>query len=191
MKPKNESVRRQIIDAATELIIEYGVAGTSTVKVAKRINGAQSNIYSYFKSKEELISGVFLYHQSMMINAIEPVFDTTKSPQDLVADLVTELLLFADNHPASIQIISAFRAQPNLRSQLPTIADNQLLTEMFKLITRYQRDGIINQTPAEFIAEAIFSIVVNYSNAKLANESYAPKLTKEMVIQLITDFTFI
>lgn len=64
MKPKNETVRRQIIDAATDLIIETGIAGTSTVKVAKRINGAQSNIYSYFKSKEALIAGVFDYHQN-------------------------------------------------------------------------------------------------------------------------------
>ncbi|WP_268913570.1 TetR/AcrR family transcriptional regulator [Lentilactobacillus sp. SPB1-3] len=191
MKPKNEAVRQQIIDAATELIIEYGIAGTSTVKVAKRINGAQSNIYSYFKSKSELISGVFLHHQKMMINAMKPAFDESKSPKKLVADIVSELLSFADEDPTSIQIIAAFRAQPNLRQQLPTIDDSQLLTKMFELITNYQRDRVINSAPAEFIAEAIFSIVVNYSNAKLADENYAPLLSKDTVIKMVSDFTFI
>ncbi|KRO15936.1 TetR/AcrR family transcriptional regulator [Lacticaseibacillus saniviri] len=191
MKPKNETVRRQIIDAATDLIIETGIAGTSTVKVAKRINGAQSNIYSYFKSKEALIAGVFDYHQKLITATLAPALEDATSPKALITSVASALFEFATTHPTSIQIIAAFRAQPSLRHQLPAIDENDVFTKLFGLFRRYQQDGLIKPIPAEFLAEATFSIIVDYCNAKLAGEAYTSALDETTVAQLIADLVLL
>lgn len=191
MKPKNEEVRNQIIAAATELIIESGIAGTSTVKVAKRINGAQSNIYSYFKSKEALIAGVFAYHQDLLTKAIAPVLDDTKDAKHQIRAVTMALLQFADSHPTSIQIIAAFRAQPSLRHSLPTIKDSSVFTTLFTLLTHFQSAGTVKPLPAEYLAEATFSLIVDYCTAKLAGESYISQLSTEKIVGLVEDLTLV
>ncbi|MCI1985836.1 MAG: TetR/AcrR family transcriptional regulator [Lactobacillus sp.] len=187
MKPKNETMRQQIIDETTASIIEAGVAGTSTVKVAKRINGAQSNIYSYFKNKDALVLGVFTYHQQLLTAALTPVLNADLDPQTQIAAITRALLQFAKTHPTSIQIVAAFRAQPSFRAQLPTIRDSHVFTTLFKRLTDYQARGVVKPLPAEFLAETVFSVIVDFCYAQLAQEAYAPQLSEDAIIALIND----
>ncbi|QGG61183.1 TetR family transcriptional regulator [Loigolactobacillus bifermentans] len=185
MKTKNEAVRLQIIEAATELIIEVGIAGTSTTKVAQRMGGAQSNIYSYFKSKEALILGVFAYHQKRLTNVLLPVLNLDLAPRQQLRAMIKAVLLFADDQPTSLQIIAAFRAQPNLRHSLPSIAESAVFTRLFKLFAQYQTAGILKVIPAEFLAEAAFSLIVDYGTAKLSGEAYLDQLDENAIVTLV------
>ncbi|WP_433618659.1 TetR/AcrR family transcriptional regulator [Dactylosporangium sp. CA-139114] len=55
---KGQATRERILEAATELIAQRGVAGTSTEDVRKAAGVSGSQLYHYFDSKQALIRAV-------------------------------------------------------------------------------------------------------------------------------------
>ena len=55
---KGQATRERILQAATELIAQHGVAGTSTEDVRKAAGISGSQLYHYFDSKQALIRAV-------------------------------------------------------------------------------------------------------------------------------------
>ncbi|MEU8222170.1 TetR family transcriptional regulator [Kribbella sp. NPDC048915] len=55
---KGQAVRDRIVDAATELIAQHGVAGTNTDQVRQLAGVSGSQLYHYFDSKQALIRAV-------------------------------------------------------------------------------------------------------------------------------------
>lgn len=58
MRQKTEAKREAIIKAAAELFKEVGFDRTSMSEIAARVGGSKATLYSYFKSKEELLLAV-------------------------------------------------------------------------------------------------------------------------------------
>lgn len=55
MKKKDDSKIVKIQEATAQIILTEGIAKVSTVKVAKLVGIAQSNVYLYFKNKNDLL----------------------------------------------------------------------------------------------------------------------------------------
>ncbi|KRL81006.1 TetR/AcrR family transcriptional regulator [Secundilactobacillus paracollinoides] len=191
MKLKSEALRKKIIATATTLMIEDGIEGTSTVKVAKQLEMAQSNVYSYYKSREDLLLAVFTYHQQLMVASLMPLLDESAAPIQQFETLFSGLIQFAKVHYDSIRIIMLFRNQPNWRQKLPTINDDAFFIRAFKLLRDYQAAKIVKPVPVDFLVEGAFSIVVNYVTALHAGELTEDKLTVQDVISLIEDLMLV
>lgn len=188
MKLKSEELRQQILQAATELIIKDGIGGTSTVKVAKKIKMSQSNIYSYFKSRQDLLLAVFEYHQQQIIASLEPMLDDQLTPQQQISVLIQEMIEFGKQHFETVRILSIFRSQPNMRTVLPRVADDEFFTRLFQLISQYQDAGIIKPVNAEFLMEGAFSIITDYLIAIIAGELTSSEVSGTDVVDLINDY---
>jgi TetR/AcrR family transcriptional repressor of nem operon len=55
---KGRETRERIIRAATELVVEHGIAGTSLDDVRARANVSKSQLYHYFSDREDLMRAV-------------------------------------------------------------------------------------------------------------------------------------
>ena len=53
-RPRSEPARRAILDATSELLLEYGLAGASMDAVAERAGVSKATIYRWWPSKEAL-----------------------------------------------------------------------------------------------------------------------------------------
>ena len=65
---EKEERKRQILDAARDLLFAEGLQATSVNKIAKNAELGVGTIYSYFKSKEEIFAalqqeGIELLHE--------------------------------------------------------------------------------------------------------------------------------
>jgi AcrR family transcriptional regulator len=58
-RPKSEDKRNAILDAATRLFAERGFAGAPTSEISKRAGVAEGTLFAYFKSKNDLINGLY------------------------------------------------------------------------------------------------------------------------------------
>ena len=54
MQVKKDEIRNNILDTAQRLFIKRGYENTSMKQIAERSNISKSNIYRYFRSKEEI-----------------------------------------------------------------------------------------------------------------------------------------
>ena len=59
---RREQKKLNILQAALELFMEYGVQKISIAEIANKANVSQVTIYNYFESKHNLVHEVFLYY---------------------------------------------------------------------------------------------------------------------------------
>lgn len=74
MKKKDDSKIVKIQEATAQIILTEGIAKVSTVKVAKLVGIAQSNVYLYFKNKNDLL-----------LSAYQRELDRIRDTHDLIA----------------------------------------------------------------------------------------------------------
>ncbi len=59
---RREQKKRDILNAALALFMEYGLQKVSITEIAKKANVSQVTIYNYFESKENLVRLVFKFY---------------------------------------------------------------------------------------------------------------------------------
>jgi AcrR family transcriptional regulator len=73
---KGRATRDRVLDAATELVFEHGVAGTTLDDVRAAANVSKSQLYHYFADKDDLVHAV-------IDRTIEQVLDAQPALADL------------------------------------------------------------------------------------------------------------
>jgi len=58
-RPKSEDKRNAILDAATRLFAERGLAGAPTSEISRLAGIAEGTLFTYFKNKDELINSLY------------------------------------------------------------------------------------------------------------------------------------
>lgn len=121
MQVKKEEIRKKILDVAREEFIQNGFIGTSMRTIAKKSKISTSNIYNYFKNKDDLFAEILKSTISKIkegIKALENLrvtgendfwsFEFSKKQFDLLMQFVhknredLDLILFK-SHGSSIQ----------------------------------------------------------------------------------------
>ncbi|MDT8861211.1 TetR/AcrR family transcriptional regulator [Alkalihalobacillus sp. MEB130] len=59
---RREQKKRNILEAALTLFMEYGISKVSISEIAEEANVSQVTIYNYFESKHRLIHDTFIYY---------------------------------------------------------------------------------------------------------------------------------
>ncbi|MDF2096629.1 TetR/AcrR family transcriptional regulator [Aquibaculum arenosum] len=70
-----ESSRREILEAAAEIFMEYGYAATSLDHVAERLGATKGRVYHYFPSKADLFLGIHQGAMETLIATVAPLLD--------------------------------------------------------------------------------------------------------------------
>ena len=76
---KGAATRSRIIEAAAELIDEHGVAGTSLDDVMAKSGASKSQLYHYFRDKEDLVCEVISHHTHQVIGMFKPHMEALDS----------------------------------------------------------------------------------------------------------------
>jgi AcrR family transcriptional regulator len=86
--------RRRILDAATELFVERGFAGTSIRDIAEHLGMTKGSLYYHFSSKEELLLAML----GPLIDAIEDFVAAARPTGTPSTALVRRLVEMLDEH---------------------------------------------------------------------------------------------
>ncbi|WP_332628674.1 TetR/AcrR family transcriptional regulator [Halalkalibacter flavus] len=81
---RKEQKKRNILEAALTLFMEYGISKVSISEIAKEANVSQVTIYNYFESKHQLIHDVFIYYVDKASSDFEKiVYSDTPFPDKI------------------------------------------------------------------------------------------------------------
>jgi AcrR family transcriptional regulator len=58
-RPRSEDKRNAILDAATRLFAERGLTGAPTSEISKQAGVAEGTLFTYFKTKDDLINALY------------------------------------------------------------------------------------------------------------------------------------
>jgi AcrR family transcriptional regulator len=80
--------RKQILDAAQQCFLQFGYAKTSMDDVAKRANLSRPLIYLKFKSKQDLLRGIYIDFMESALAQAESILRSKASAKDKLADVL-------------------------------------------------------------------------------------------------------
>ena len=134
---RRDDMRRLLLDAAVDSLIEHGFAGTTTLEVQRKAGVSRGALLHHFPSKAELLVATIGHLAEMRardLKARAVGLPAGPARVDAVLDLLWECFA-GPLFQVSIELRAAARTEPELRRVL-TVAE------------RHMRDGILHQAGA-------------------------------------------
>jgi AcrR family transcriptional regulator len=78
-RPKSEDKRNAILDAATRVFAERGLTAAPTSEISKRAGVAEGTLFTYFKTKDDLINALYREIKLELADAMMSGFPRKKS----------------------------------------------------------------------------------------------------------------
>jgi AcrR family transcriptional regulator len=86
MRRKSEATRQKIIDAAYEQIWRAGFNRTSLDTIAARADVTKRTLYSYFRSKDDLLAAVLAHYNDLAAQRLTRIGDRMPADRDGMVD---------------------------------------------------------------------------------------------------------
>ncbi|MFC6176433.1 TetR/AcrR family transcriptional regulator [Companilactobacillus huachuanensis] len=113
MKKKDNEKYEKILNAAIEIIKEDGAATLSTTKVAKRVQISQSNIYIYFKNKDDLLKQIYQSEISDYQLRFHDILENSHSTLEKITEYIRALYDISIENPDSMDVIEQIKQIPD------------------------------------------------------------------------------
>jgi len=108
MKRKTSQERKkEIIDAARELIIREGVQGVTIKSISKKNRISEPAIYRHFKNKQAILVGLIESFESNLVMAIDEPIRYHKNPLDRLREIMKTHLIFTEKKRGILFAITA------------------------------------------------------------------------------------
>ncbi len=88
MRSKKDQTRRQIIDAAYDSFWRAGFARTSIDSIAARAGVTKRTVYSYFRSKDDLLAAVLNWYGELAMERLRRIGRRLPAERDGMIELV-------------------------------------------------------------------------------------------------------
>lgn len=141
---EREVRRRSVLDAARDLVREYGFNSTTTKKIAERCELSEAALFWYFRSKDEILTSLLFEGIDFMARGLEEI-GATDHPRERILprlwDFFGEVL---EAHPEYYQLFS-YLARPHSTAAV----DDEVKAEIAR------RSGDNFRTLADHLAEVV------------------------------------
>lgn len=169
MRPENESTgqrsfieearRRQILDAAVEVLAEAGFGGASLARIAERAGISKGVISYHFDGKDELLRQVVISLYEDGAAAMIPRIEAEPTALGRVRAYIASNLEFLDSHrvhiTAMIEVVYGLRDAAGRPVFGVTDADDPSVGPLAELLADGQASGELGEFDARFMAQQI------------------------------------
>ena len=134
---EKEERKRQILDAARDLLFAEGLQATSVNKIAKNAELGVGTIYSYFKSKEEIFAALQQEGIELLHEKARKALSREKGGPDRLRAIAGSYLDFSAESRDYFDIINYFLSSPGtlLGEELKEMIDQQGNQIIFLMVT--------------------------------------------------------
>ena len=188
-----EARREQILIASLECFAEQGIHKTTMQDICKKSNLSAGAVYSYFKSKDEIIESIAKIGQQQ---SDERFMSASTTGKDYLEKFRIALGAFIDclHDPfrrtctrMDIMVLAESFSNEKL-NKLFTANYNAVLENIKKMMLEGQKEKIINsKLDADALAQILFGVVQSLSIQLNINPKIDINAYKETVIEVLLD----
>jgi AcrR family transcriptional regulator len=181
------AMRRALLDQASQLLLEDGVHGLSTRKLAELAGTSTTAIYTLFGGKDGLLEALFIEGFQRLNTAIRAV-KTHKNPLEHLRAINRTYRKVALENPAYYAIMFEKISPAHEPSDAALEQAWQSMQPLIATIQRCLDDGLIPAGHAEAHAMKFWIGAHGLVSLELAGYfRHQPKLANEMHEQIVTD----
>lgn len=186
MKKKDDSKITKILDSAVTIILTEGVAALSTTKIAKMMGIAQSNIYLYFKNKDDLLKNI--YHREFerirQISDLEKLNDRTILVNERIDYYIHSVFDYAIAYPNSLTVIEQIKSLNILEDDI--YSGNE---QVIQLLNEGIQKGYLKDVPINLHMVTVFNILhrhaLNINQGLYSKQKYSYQIISKMILDSI------
>jgi AcrR family transcriptional regulator len=161
--------REDILVATLDLITEEGLQSVTFSKIFKRANVGSSTFYNYYKSKEELVSELFMNARTHMAEAVMIGYDPSLTVYERIKGILKSTADYALNYPKELSFIENYCQSPYISEELRNMLDPSTI-EILSIIEQGQKQGIIREMDkilcCQLVTAMISSVIKGYLAGK-------------------------
>src|SRR5258706_6032478 len=153
---KSENKRNAILIAATEVFAERGLSAPTSALSAKA-GVADGSLYTYFKTKDELVNVLYLELKAEMADAIFSDFPRRSDIRHKMEHVWDRFLLWGIKHPHQHKVLQLILPWTGLTQESHKAAAAPFL-ELEKMVNDAMTQSVFRSLPPEFFAATVVSL---------------------------------
>jgi AcrR family transcriptional regulator len=174
-RPKSEDKRKAILDAATRLFAERGLAAAPTSEISKLAGVAEGTLFTYFGTKDELINSLYRELKLELADAMMSDFPRKKNVRTRMRHVWDRYVRWGIANPRQYKVLGQLQV-----SEVLTKESREAGTAPFVEFRTMIRDGVEgrilrNDLPVELIPKSFGSLVEATIELTASNPSKANK----------------
>lgn len=163
----DDAPRDRIVQAALELMAEYGYNGMSLQNVADRVGLHKSTLFHYFKGKEALAQEAFYGVCQRLLGSVEALLDDPEPSVDQLVVLVDEVMdQFSRDRFAARFLMRFLISDPGEAFRIPADPPGHpltvLLTKLGGWLDRARNRGVIRPIKVRQTLLNVMAVVLFY-----------------------------
>ena len=155
-RPKSDDKRIAILSAAAKVFVERGLAA-STLSISQEAGVAEGTLFTYFKTKDELINALYKQTKTEMADAIMSDFPHRKPFKSKVEHIWNRFIDWGIKNPTDQMLLSQLKLCDRVTAETQQ-AGMRPFEEIMKLSQQAMEQQLIHELPHEFIGAMLDSI---------------------------------
>jgi AcrR family transcriptional regulator len=161
-RPRGETRRAQILDAATAVFLEHGYAGATIDLVVARAGASKATVYSFFGGKEGLFSALIDERAERILAGFPDIEIENVDVRAALTDIARRYMHVAMS-PDAIGLYRLMVAEgprfPDLASSFYRVGQDRVTASLANALRTWARRGRISADAPDRLATQFFDLV--------------------------------
>ena len=158
-RPKSEDKRNAILDAATRLFAERGLAAAPTSEISKRAGIAEGTLFTYFPTKDDLINALYREIKLELANAMMSDFPRKKNVRTKLQHLWNRYVKWGIVNPEQRKVLAQLNVSEALTKESRDAGSAPFVEFQTMLRDAIEARVFRNDVPVELISKALAALV--------------------------------
>ena len=158
-RPKSEDKRNAILDAATRVFAERGLAASPTSEISKQAGVAEGTLFTYFKSKDDLINTLYRQIKLELADAMMSDFPRKKNVRTKLQHLWNRYVKWGIVNPEQRKVLAQLNVSEALTKESRDAGSAPFVEFQTMLRDAIEARVFRNDVPVELISKALAALV--------------------------------
>ena len=172
-RPKSEDKRNAILDAATRLFAERGLTAAPTSEISKQAGVAEGTLFTYFKTKDDLISALYREIKLELADAMMSDFPRKKNVRTRLRHVWDRYMNWGIANPNQRKVLAQLQVSEVLTKESRDAASALFVEFQVMIRDAIEQRVFRNDLPVELISKSLAALVEATIDLTVSNPSQA------------------
>jgi AcrR family transcriptional regulator len=172
-RPKSEDKRNAILDAATRLFAERGLTAAPTSEISKQAGVAEGTLFTYFKTKDDLINALYREIKLELADAMMSGFPRKKNIRTRLRHIWDRYVNWGIANPKQRKVLAQLQVSEVLTKESKDVAGAPFVEFQIMIRDAIEQRVFRNDVPEELISKSLAALVEATIDLTASNRSKA------------------
>lgn len=174
-RPRSEDKRNAILEAATRLFAERGLTDAPTSEISKQAGIAEGTLFTYFKTKDDLINALYRELKLELADAMMSDFPRKKNVRTKLRHVWDRYLNWGIANPKQRKVLAQLQVSEVLTKESKDAGGAPFVEFQTMIGDAIEQRLFRNDLPAELISRSLATLVEATIDLTVSKPSKADK----------------